>query len=154
MVEHMETNSPDRESAARLLELADDARAATVRAAAAPWWSFAVLGGALGVCWGLLLARAWVLIGIGLVVVVPVSMWLNRQVRSRGHYLLSPWFHLQFLAPSSLLYLLSGVAIGRLWVSIAYGAAMSVVCLVTFLLDERWRNRRFAEGRFEEHDIW
>jgi len=151
----METNLPDRDSAARLLEAADDARAATVRAAATPWWAHAVAAGALGICWGALLARAWVVAGIGVVVLaVPVCIWINRHVRSHGQYLLSSWFHLQFLVPYSLLFLLGDVAIDRPWISIVYGAAMSVVCFVFFLLDDRWRNRRFAEGRFEDYDIW
>ena len=40
------------------------------------------------------------------------------------------------------------------WIAVGYGMIASVVYFVALLLDERWRNRRLAEGRFEEYDIW
>ena len=159
MVEHMETNSPDRESAAHLLELADEARAATVHAAALPWWPFALEGACAGVVCGGIIVNAWVVVIIGIAMMTIVAVLLHRWGTSRGQHLVSPWIHaipfpLAGPFPFLLRALLDDVSVDWFWVAIGYGMIASVVYFVALLLDERWRNRRLAEGRFEEYDIW
>ena len=91
MVEHMETNSPDRESAAHLLELADDARAATMHAAALPWWLFALEGVCAGICCGALVAQAWVVAALGIGGMLVGVLLLHWRTRARGQHLGSFW---------------------------------------------------------------
>ena len=159
MVEHMETNSPDRESAIRLLEIADDARAATVRAAASPWWTFALMAGCAGVFCGGIIVNAWVVVIIGIVMMTTVAVLLHQWGTFRGQHLVSPWIHtfpllLAGPIPFILRTLLGDVSVDWFWIAVGYGMIASVMCFVAFLYDERWRNRRLAEGRFEEHQIW
>lgn len=159
MVEHMETNSQDRESAAHLLELADEARAATVHAAALPWWRLALVAGSAGVFCGGIIVNAWVVVIIGIAMMTTVAVLLHRWGTSRGQHLVSPWFHAFPLLlagpfPFLLRALLDDVSVDWFWIAVGYGMIASVVYFVALLLDERWRNRRLAEGRFEEHDIW
>ena len=145
----METNSSDREAAAQLLELADDARAATVRAAALPWWIFALMAGCAGLVCGAMVANHWVIMITGLVMMTVVGVLCHRLGASRGQHLTSPWLHSLPFLPRSLS---GGVMVG--WIGIGYGMIASVVYFAVLLYDERWRNRRLAEGRFEEHQIW
>ena len=155
MVEHMETNSPDRESAARLLELADDARAATMHAAALPWWLFALEGVCAGICCGALVAQAWVVAALGVGGMLVGVLLLHWRTRARGQHLGSFWVAFTVILMSGFVPgLLREAAVSQPWISVGYGVFSSVVFCVVLLLDERRRNRRFAEGRFEEYDIW
>lgn len=151
----METNSSDRESAARLLELADDARAATVNAAALPWWPFAAMACCAGICCGALVAQAWVVAALGVVGMLAGVLLSRWRTRARGQHLGSFWVALVATLMSGFVPgMLREAAVSRPWISFGYGVLTSVVFCVVLLLDERRRNRRFAEGRFEEHDIW
>ena len=159
MVERMETNSLDRESAARLLQLAGEARAATVQAAAMPWWWFALVAGCAGVFCGGIIVNAWVVVIIGIAMMTIVAVLLHRWGTSRGQHLVSPWIHaipfpLAGPFPFLLRALLDDVSVDWFWIAVGYGVIVSVVYFVALLFDERWRNRRLAEGRFEEYDIW
>ena len=80
---------------------------------------------------------------------------LHWRTRARGQHLGSFWVASTVILMSGFVPgLLREAAVSQPWISVGYGVFSSVVFYVVLLLDERRRNRRFAEGRFEEYDIW
>ena len=126
-----------------------------MNAAALPWWPFVAMACCAGICCGALVAQAWVVAALGVVGMLAGVLLSRWRTRARGQHLGSFWVALVATLMSGFVPgMLREAAVSRPWISFGYGVLTSVVFCVVLLLDERRRNRRFAEGRFEEHDIW